>query len=44
VAKPVFLKRVLLGSLREEFLIPGKIFVPGKNWGGKPVGEKTLSF
>ena len=24
-----------LGSLREEFWIPGRKFVPGRNWGGK---------
>ena len=37
------LKREPLGSLREEFLIPGRKFAPGKNWGGKAV-EKNLSF
>jgi len=30
--------------LREEFLIPGRKFVPGRNWGGKAVDEKSLSF
>ena len=40
----VVLKREQLGSLREEFLIPGRKFVPGRNWGGKAVDEKTLSF
>jgi len=36
----------LAHSLREEFLIPGKNFVPGRkrNWGGNAVDEKTLSF
>jgi len=38
------LKRVPLGSLWEEFLFPGRKFVPGRNWGGKAVDEKTLSF
>jgi len=37
----VVLKREPLGSLREEFLIPGRKFVPGRNWGGKAVNEKT---
>jgi len=36
----VVLKREPLGSLREEFLIPGRKFVPGRSWGGKAV-EKT---
>jgi len=36
------LKREPLGSLREEFQIPGRKFVPGRNWGGKAV-EKKLS-
>jgi len=40
----VVLKDEPLGSLREEFLIPGRNFVPGRNWGGKAVDEKTLSF
>jgi len=35
---------VPLGSLREEFLIPESKFVPGRNWGGKTVDEKTSSF
>jgi len=42
--RPVVLKRVPLGSLREEFLIPGRKFVPGRNWGGKALDVKTLSF
>jgi len=37
----VFLIRAPLGSLREEFFIPGKEFIPGRNWGGKAVDEKT---
>jgi len=44
IARPMVLKREPLGSPREEFLIPGRKFVPGSNWGGKVVGEKTLSF
>jgi len=40
----VVLKWELLGSLREEFLIPERKFVPGGNWGGKAVDGKTLSF
>jgi len=43
-SKAVVLKREPLGSLREEFLIPGKKFVPERNWGGKAVDEKTLFF
>jgi len=31
----VVLKREPLGSLREEFLIFGRKFAPGRNWGGK---------
>jgi len=38
----VVLKREPLGSLKEEFLIPRRKFVPGKNWGGKAVDEKNL--
>jgi len=41
----VVLKREPLGSLKEEFFIPGMEFVPGKNWGGKKLGftlEKNL--
>ena len=38
---PVVLKWVPLGSLREEFLIPGKKFVSEKNWGGKVLDQKT---
>jgi len=33
-----------LRSLREEFSIPGRKFVPERNWGGKAVDEKPLSF
>jgi len=40
----VFLERVPLRSLREEFLIPERKFVPGRNWGGINVNENTLSF
>jgi len=36
----VVLKREPLGSFREEFLMPGRKFVPGRNWGGKVVDEK----
>ena len=39
--RTVVLKRESLGSLREEFLIPGRKFVPGRSWGGKAVDEKT---
>jgi len=42
-AKAVVLKREPLGSLREEFLIPGGKFAPGRNWEGKAV-EKNVSF
>jgi len=31
-----------LGSPRKEFLIPGRIFVSRRNWGGKVVDVKTL--
>jgi len=34
------LKGEPLGSLREEFLIPGRKLVPGRSWGGKAVDEK----
>jgi len=40
----VVLKWESLGSLREEFLTPGRKFVPRGSWGGKAVDEKTLSF
>jgi len=40
----VVLKRVTRDSLSEEFLIPGRKFVPGRNWGGKSVHEKNLLF
>jgi len=43
-SRTVGLKREPLGSLREEFLIPGRKFVPGRNWRGKVVSEKNLSF
>jgi len=33
-----------LGSLMEEFLIPGRNFVPGRNWGGNAVDYETFSF
>jgi len=33
LSNPVVLKQVPLGSLREEFLIPGRNFFPGRNWG-----------
>jgi len=33
-----------LDSVREEFLIPGRKFVPGKNWRGKVVDENALGF
>jgi len=32
------------GSLREEFFIPGRKFIPGRNCGGKAVDAKTLNF
>jgi len=38
----VVLKREPLGSLSEEFLIPWRIFVPERNWGGKAVDEKAF--
>jgi len=40
ISSPVVLKQVPLGSLNEEFVIPGRKFVPGRNWGGKTVDEK----
>jgi len=40
----VVLKREPLGSLWEEFFIPGRKFVLGSNWGGKAADDKTLSF
>jgi len=40
----VVLKRVPLGSLREEFLIRGRTFVSGRKWRGKTVDKKALSF
>jgi len=43
-SKPVVLKREPLGSLREEFLIPGRKFSPERNRGGKYVGKKAKSF
>jgi len=36
----VVLKQESLGSLREVFLIPGRKFAPGRNWGGKAVGKE----
>jgi len=33
----VVLKQEPFGSLREEFLISGRKFVPGNNWAGKAV-------
>jgi len=44
LSSAVVLKWEPLGSLKEEFQTPGRKFVPGRNWGGKAVGEKTLSF
>jgi len=43
MSRPVVLKRVPPGSLREEFFIPGG-FVPGRNRGGKAVDEKNFNF
>jgi len=40
----VVFKRVPLGSLSQKFLIPGRKFVPGRNWGGKGEDEKALNF
>ena len=37
------LKRQPLGSLREEFLIPGRKFVPSRNWRGK-AGDEEIPF
>jgi len=42
LSNPMVLKRVPLGSPKEEFLIPGKNFVPGRNWGGKAMDEKSF--
>jgi len=44
LARSVVLKRVPLASHREEFLNPGRNFVPRRNWGGKTVDEKILRF
>jgi len=44
LCRPVVLKGESLGSLSEEFLIPSRKFVHGRNWGAKAVDEKTLSF
>jgi len=38
----VVLKREPLGSLREEFIFPGRKFVPGMNRGGNAVDEIAL--
>ena len=38
------LKRVPLGSLSEEFVIPGRKFVPGRNREGKTVDGKIFFF
>jgi len=35
---------VPIGSQREQFLVLGRKFVPEKNWAGKTVDEKNLSF
>ena len=43
-SKAVVLKREPLESLREEFLIFGKKFAPGKNWGVKAVEKKKFLF
>jgi len=40
--RSVVLKRVPPGSPREEFLIPGRNFVSGRNWGGNVVDGKAL--
>jgi len=40
----VVLQRVPLTSLKEEFLIPERKFIPGRNWRGQTVGEKKLPF
>ena len=40
----VVLKWVPLGSLREEFLIPGRKVVPRRNWGGTAVDQETWGF
>jgi len=41
---PVVRKGLMLGSPREEALIPGKKFVPGRNLGEKTMDEKPFSF
>jgi len=41
---PAVLKGLMLGSPREEVLIPGKKFVPGRNLGEKTMDEKSFSF
>jgi len=41
---PVVLRRVPLGSLRKECLIPGRKFVPRRNWGGESADEKPEVF
>jgi len=38
----VVLKPEILGSLREEFLIPGRKFSPGRNCGGKAVAKSEV--
>jgi len=40
--RDVVLKREPLGSLREEFIFPGRKFVPGMNRGGNAVDEIAL--
>jgi len=40
----VVLKKLPLGSLREDVLIPGSRFVPGRSLGGKSVDGKPLLF
>jgi len=42
-ARPVVLKLVPLGSVKEEFFFPVRKYVPGKNWEEK-LDEKNLSF
>jgi len=43
-SRSVILKREPLGSLKEEFCIPGRKFVLGMNRGRKAVDEKNVSF
>ena len=43
-ARAVVLEQVPLGLVKEEFLIPGRKFLPGRDWGGKPVDEKNYDF